>query len=124
SWARGDKDLYGRFDLVYDGGGPAKLLEFNADTPTGLFEAAVFQWLWLEDCRRTGRLPAAADQFNSISEKLVAGFAGFGLGQETLHFACIRDHAEDRGTVAYLEDCARQAGVATKFVHIEEIGVD
>ena len=26
--------LYGRFDLRYDGKGPAKLLEFNADTPT------------------------------------------------------------------------------------------
>ena len=26
SWQRGDKDLYGRFDLRYDGTGPAKLL--------------------------------------------------------------------------------------------------
>ena len=124
SWGRGDKDLYGRFDLAYDGTGSAKLLEFNADTPTGLFEAAVFQWLWLEDGRRLGRLPAAADQFNSISEKLIAALDAFGFGGETLHFACIREHDEDRGTVAYLEDCARQAGVVTKFVHVEEIGVD
>lgn len=124
SWGRGDKDLYGRFDLAYDGTGPAKLLEFNADTPTGLFEAAVFQWLWLEDGRRSGRLPGGADQFNSISEKLIAAFEAFGFGGETLHFSCIREHEEDRGTVAYLEDCARQAGIATKFVHIEDIGVD
>lgn len=124
SWGRGDKDLYGRFDLAYDGTGPAKLLEFNADTPTGLFEAAVFQWLWLEDGRRSGRLPAGADQFNSISEKLIAAFEAFGFAGATLHFACVREHEEDRGTVAYLEDCARQADVVTKFVHVEEIGVD
>lgn len=32
--------VYGRFDLRYDGTGPAKLLEYNADTPTSLVEAA------------------------------------------------------------------------------------
>lgn len=42
SWQRGDRSLYGRFDLCFDGNGPAKLLEYNADTPTSLFEAAVF----------------------------------------------------------------------------------
>src|SRR5690349_10950308 len=46
----GDVDIYGRFDFVYDGrGGPAKMLEYNADTPTGLIEAAVAQWFWLQD---------------------------------------------------------------------------
>ena len=34
SWKRSDPSLYGRFDLSYDGQGPAKLLEYNADTPT------------------------------------------------------------------------------------------
>jgi len=57
--------LYGRLDLVYDGG-QIKLLEYNADTPTALVEAAVTQWYWLEDTF------ADADQFNSIHEKLVA----------------------------------------------------
>ncbi len=32
--------VYARFDLRYDGTGPAKLLEYNADTPTSLVEAA------------------------------------------------------------------------------------
>ena len=42
---RGDPALYGRFDLVYAGPDePTKLLEYNADTPTGLVEAAVVQW--------------------------------------------------------------------------------
>ncbi len=48
SWLSAEKNLYGRFDLRYDGEGPPKLLEYNADTPTALFEAAVVQWDWLQ----------------------------------------------------------------------------
>src|SRR5229473_2088709 len=48
SWHRDDGSLYGRLDLSFDGKNPAKLLEYNADTPTSIFEAAVFQWTWLE----------------------------------------------------------------------------
>src|ERR1700753_527827 len=44
SWERDEGSLYGRLDLSFDGNGPAKLLEYNADTPTSIFEAAVFQW--------------------------------------------------------------------------------
>ena len=43
SWYRDESSLYGRLDLSFDGCGPAKLLEYNADTPTSIFEAAVFQ---------------------------------------------------------------------------------
>src|SRR5690606_28801485 len=57
--------LYGRFDLRYDGTGPAKLLEYNADTPTSLVEAASPQWFWMEE-----RFPGA-DQWNSLHERLV-----------------------------------------------------
>ena len=124
SWERRDKDLYGRFDFHYDGKGPAKLYEFNGDTPTGLYEASVFQWLWLEDLIRLGTLPASTDQFNSIQEHLVDGFGALDLAGPTLHFTCVRDNSEDRGTTAYLEDCARQGGLATKFLFIDEIGVD
>jgi glutathionylspermidine synthase len=123
TWKRQDKDLYGRFDLRYDGSGPAKLFEFNADTPTALFEAAVFQWHWLEQAIDAELIPGESDQFNSIHERLIAALGNFGIDQRTLHFACVRDHAEDRWTVEYLEDCARQAGLATRFVHIEDVGV-
>ncbi len=33
SWQRGDPSLYSRLDLAYNGQGPAKLYENNADTP-------------------------------------------------------------------------------------------
>src|SRR5581483_1091989 len=49
SWNRDDPSLYGRFDLAFDGTSPPKLLEYNADTPTALIEAAVMQWYWLQE---------------------------------------------------------------------------
>ncbi len=66
SWRASEAALYGRMDLRFDGIEPPKLLEYNADTPTALFEASVVQWYWLQDTR------PAADQFNSIHEKLIA----------------------------------------------------
>ena len=39
--------------------GPAKLLEYNADTPTSIFEAAVFQWTWLEQAIERHIIPSA-----------------------------------------------------------------
>ena len=46
SWRAREASLYGRLDLRWDGTGPPKLLEYNADTPTSLYEAAVIQWEW------------------------------------------------------------------------------
>jgi glutathionylspermidine synthase len=43
SWENEDPSIYGRFDLWYDGVNPPKLYEFNADTPTSLFEASIVQ---------------------------------------------------------------------------------
>ena len=54
SWEAEPPSLYGRFDLAYCGNGPPKLLEYNADTPTSLLEAAVAQWYWLEDAHPGG----------------------------------------------------------------------
>ena len=122
SWRRGDPTLYGRFDLAYDGTGPAKLLEYNADTPTALYETAAFQWFWLEDLMAAGTLPPHADQFNSLHERVIWQFKA--LGAAAIHFTCMAEEREDRGTVLYLEDCARQAGLSTSFVPIEQIGLD
>ena len=123
SWDRDDPTLYGRFDLVYDGNGPAKLLEFNADTPTSLYESAVFQWLWLEDLIQQGRLPQRADQFNSIEDRLLQGIPELGI-DGIMHFAVIQDSDEDLGTVRYLEGLFRQCGIQTRLLDMLEIGVD
>ncbi|WP_310620347.1 glutathionylspermidine synthase family protein [Flexibacterium corallicola] len=124
SWKSGDPSLYGRFDFLYDGSGPAKLLEFNADTPTSLYETGFFQWMWLEDMRAAGDLPANSDQFNSVQDKLIARFSQIFEKGCHLHFSCCKDTIEDRATLQYLEDCARQAGLLTHFVYLEDVGAD
>ncbi len=63
--------LYGRMDFSYDGKSPAKFYEYNADTPTSLYESAFFQWLWLEQMIKDKRLPVETDQFNIIQEMLI-----------------------------------------------------
>ncbi|AJC46786.1 glutathionylspermidine synthase family protein [Xanthomonas sacchari] len=124
SWRRREPHLYGRLDMAYDGRGPAKLYELNYDTPTSLFESAFFQWQWLEDQRAQGRLPDDADQFNSIHEALLERFAALAGGlPPPLYFAAVRDSEEDQGTIAYLRDCAAQAGVGGELIAIEDIGL-
>lgn len=49
AWDKEPPSIYGRFDLAYDGINPPKMLEYNADTPTSLLEAAVVQWYWLQE---------------------------------------------------------------------------
>ncbi|HEY4417857.1 MAG TPA: glutathionylspermidine synthase family protein [Verrucomicrobiae bacterium] len=114
SWERDEFSLYGRFDLAYDGVTPPKLLEYNADTPTALVEAAVAQWFWLQDTR------PETDQFNSIHERLIEAWKRW--AGKTIHFSNVKELAEDEMTVLYLRDTCEQAGVKTKPVFIEEIG--
>lgn len=121
SWQRDEGSLYGRLDLGFGGRGPAKLLEYNADTPTSIFEAAVFQWTWLEQAIERRIIPAHADQFNSIHERLIEAWQKLGGGRH-LHVTGTTENKEDAGTLAYLEDTARQAGLATTLIDIEDIG--
>jgi glutathionylspermidine synthase len=125
AWRRRDElpSVYGRFDLRYDGTGPAKLLEYNADTPTSLVEAASPQWFWMED-----RFPGA-DQWNSLHERLVDAWrrqARLLPPGSPLHFAHSSDDelGEDLMTVAYLKETAEQAGIETDWISMEEIGWD
>jgi glutathionylspermidine synthase len=122
SWHRDEASLYGRLDLNFDGQGRAKLLEYNADTPTSIFEAAVFQWTWLEQAIERRIIPAHADQFNSIHERLIEAWRKIGGGRH-LHLAGTIENEEDAGTLAYLEDTARQAGLATTLIDIEDVGL-
>ncbi|MBA0054156.1 glutathionylspermidine synthase family protein [Streptomyces sp. AJS327] len=125
SWRRRAEQpsIYGRFDLHYDGTGPAKMLEYNADTPTSLVEAASPQWFWMEE-----RFPDA-DQWNSLHERLVDAWreqAELLPPGAPVHFAhSVEDETgEDLMTVAYLQETARQAGLETEAIPVEEIGWD
>jgi len=119
SWRRGDPGLYGRFDLSYDGSGPPKMLEYNADTPTALLEAAVVQWYWLEEVK------PGCDQFNSIHERLVAAWTDLRRQHPdtgAVHFAGVLDEPEDRITLDYMRDVCSQGGWPTERLDIAELG--
>jgi glutathionylspermidine synthase len=121
SWKLDQPSIYGRFDLWYDGKEEPRLLEFNADTPTALFEASVVQYFWLQDI-----LPEK-DQFNSIHEKLLAVMQDrirSLVGSDTLYFSCVKNHLEDFTTTEYLRDLAIQAGVGTEHIYIDDVGYD
>lgn len=123
SWQRGDRNLYGRYDFAYDGASKPKLLEYNADTPTALFETGYFQWVWLEDMLASGKLPAGSDQFNSLHDKLVAGLKNMKGGMPYfLHLTCLAGVEDDLGTIGYLAECAAQAKLPHHIIMIEEIG--
>jgi len=119
SWNQEEVSLYGRFDFSYDGKGEPKLLEYNADTPTALYESSIAQWVWLEE------LFPKYDQFNSIHEKLLDAFNAVKNRMPLvakLYFSSVKEHEEDLVTVEYMRDVAGQAGIATQHIFIENIG--
>ncbi|HRO16324.1 MAG TPA: glutathionylspermidine synthase family protein [Paracoccus sp. (in: a-proteobacteria)] len=123
SWRQGEPELYGRFDLAYDGSGPAKLLEYNADTPTSLYESASFQWLWFEESRDAGVLSPDTDQFNRIHEALAERWAEICAPGEDVHFAADADNPEDYATVEALAWAAREGGIGAHFTALSAIGI-
>ena len=122
AWNAEPPALYGRFDfeLGQTSGQAPKLLEYNADTPTSLLEAAVVQWYWLEDVGSSlpsshsvlSFLAGKADQFNSIHERLIAKWKDIEPYLEA-HLLRRPDNPKTILTLTYLRDTAQQAGLAT-----------
>jgi len=124
--------LYGRFDFAGGiDGKPIKLLEFNADTPTALFESAIIQWAML---KQNGL--EESSQFNFIYEALVENFRRIvTLGVDTEQFeelyegwrflfSSIKGNAEEENTVKLLRHIATEAGFDTAFAYIDETEFD
>jgi len=121
--------LYGRFDLAGGiDGKPIKLLEFNADTPTALFETAIIQWAMLKQNDMDEE-----SQFNGLYEALVENFQRLVTLEESVEafeenyegwkflFTSIRGNAEEENTVRLLQHIASEAGYITEFAYIDEI---
>ena len=123
SWQRGDKHLYGRFDLAYDGQS-IKMLEYNADTPTSLLEASVVQWDWVEQAEGVPN----RDQFNSIHEELIERWRVIGQSislMPRIHFVGHEGAGrEDWGNIEYLMDTAVQAGIDVSDLTTAQVGWD
>ncbi|WP_263832500.1 glutathionylspermidine synthase family protein [Sulfurospirillum oryzae] len=122
--------LYGRFDFAGGvDGKPIKLIEFNADTPTSLYETAIIQWAML---KANGM--DEAKQFNTVFEALkenfkrlvVLGgnpedFAEYYEGWKIL-FSSIRGNIEDENTTRLLQTAANEAGFHTDFAYVDKVG--
>lgn len=123
--------LYSRFDLAGGiDGKPIKLIEFNADTPTSLFETAIIQWAIL----KANGLDEAS-QFNNLYEALKDNFKRIitldsdiekfdeyysKLGWKIL-FSSISGSSEDINTTKLLQHIATEAGFNTDFEFIENV---
>ncbi|WP_162982675.1 glutathionylspermidine synthase family protein [Helicobacter vulpis] len=121
--------IYGRFDLAGGlDGQPIKLLEFNADTPTMLYESALIQWALLKHNGYNEDL-----QFNNIHEALsqnfkrlvtlsedVSAFESMYEGWKIL-FSSVRGSSEEERSVKFLQDAARSAGFETHFAYMDAV---
>lgn len=123
--------LYGRFDLAGGiDGKPIKLIEFNADTPTSLFETAIIQWALLKSNNLN-----EASQFNSLYESIKDNFKRFvTLDTPTeefenyykdlnfkILFSSISHSIEDENTVKLLQHIASETGYETDFAYIDDV---
>ncbi len=123
--------LYGRFDLAGGiDGKPIKLIEFNADTPTAVFETAIIQWAIL---KANGMEDSS--QFNSLYESLKDNFKrlvtldtpieDFEKHYPNLNFkilfSSIAGSIEDENTVKLLQHIAQEAGYTTDFDFVDNI---
>jgi len=124
--------LYGRFDLAGGiDGRPIKLLEFNADTPTALFETAIIQWAMLKQ----NQMDETA-QFNGLYEALLENFKRLVTLEEDVSdfetryegwkflFTSVRGNAEEENTVRLLQHIATEAGYETEFAYMDEVEFD
>lgn len=121
--------IYGRFDLAGGlDGRPIKLLEFNADTPTMLYESSAVQYALLKANGYDGD-----SQFNNIYTAIsqnfqrlitlsddVSNFHEIYEGWKIL-FSSIRGSTEEERTVRFLQDMAHDAGLQTDFCYVDEV---
>jgi len=123
--------LYGRFDLAGGiDGKPIKLIEFNADTPTSLFETMIIQWAML----KFNNLDESS-QFNSIYEAIGDNFRRcITLNGELekfdeyyaklnwkILFSSIKGNIEEEHTVKLLQHIASEVGYKTDFAFVDEV---
>jgi glutathionylspermidine synthase len=119
--------LIGRFDFAGGlDGHPIKLIEFNADTPSLIFEVALIQWMLL----RHNHLPEER-QYNSLYETLKSSFGRM----KALHpdfsgdpnsiphalFSCLNAGLEDENTTRLMEEIAYETGYITGFEYVDKV---
>ena len=114
SWERGEWSLHGRFDFLFDAEGCPRLLEYNAETALSLVETAVIQKQWLTEV-----MPKYG-QFNQLEESLVEAWRESGF--KHVHCAWRPRHAEVEGTIRYMAQLMRRAGLQATMMAMHRLG--
>jgi len=120
--------LYGRFDLAGGINKPIKLIEFNADTPTALFESSIIQWALLkangidEGMQFNFIYEAIRDNFKRLAtlDENIDNFDEVYEGWKIL-FSSVKGNLEEENTTRLLQSIAEEAGWNTEFAYIDEI---
>ncbi len=124
--------LYGRFDLAGGvDGKPIKLLEFNADTPTALFETSILQWAVLkangmeESSQFNNIYNAIKDNFKRlvVLDGNLEDFERYYEGWKIL-FSSVKGNEEEESTVKLLQTIAKDAGFQTQFAYMQDVEFD
>lgn len=126
SFNRDEPDFYGRFDFAYSGiaSDPIKLLEYNADTPTGIIEAAICQKTWYQEKRLDAQ---GYGHWGEIGEALTERWRSIFAAETSplLHLAHVSDDIdpsrEDYNNVWLIAHAANLAGVRTELIPIDEV---
>jgi len=124
--------IYGRFDLSGGvDGSPIKLIEFNADTPTSLFETALLQWALLKENNMD-----EDSQFNTLYESISQNFKRLiTLDEDTssfdanydgwkILFSSVEGDDEEEATTRLLQQMATDAGFNTGFEYLQNVKFD
>ena len=124
--------IYGRFDFAGGiDGKPIKLIEFNADTPTALFETALLQWALLKhnNLDENQQFNNVYDAISENFKRLITLFDDTSTFDERYEgwkilFSSISNNDEEEVTVKLLQQMADDAGFVTEFEFLENTHFD
>lgn len=118
---RNDPGIHGRIDFIYDGINPPKMLEYNAEMPSHLFETSIVQRNWHQQV-----LPTTG-QCNRLHDKLVERWRRIAMGRynlQPLYVTTFTPMPDDELTANYIALCAQQGGWQSRFIATQDIGFD
>lgn len=121
SWKARDRelDLVTRLTLAWNGSDSPRLVSFQADSPSGLVEAAVAQWRWKE------AMFPGSDQFNSLDDDLGERMKALLRLTPNVRDAVVTyldDDAIGKGQMEYIAKIAEYAGLHVERLPLQQVG--
>jgi glutathionylspermidine synthase len=120
SWNREDAGICSRINFV-DDGMDLKMISYDADNPSRLFETAVMQEDWIKD------VFPQAEQWNSLHQQLITQWqrlavGRYNLNQTPLYLAVSTPDLPEELAVNFMGWTAQEAGWAAQFIPLQRVG--